>query len=216
MRPDRRVRGREPAADPSDSVDASRLLASPRRVAILEVLTEAEGPMSVAELARRVVAGERSATATSIDDRDVHRLAISLRHAHLPRLASYSVVDWDRDESVVGLSDDATPPRLPVDPTDVSTPAFARLFRTLSQPRRRLVLAALGARETPLSLDELARDVAAAETAREPDSVSAPTVDRIRISLVHSHLPALSAADVVTYDEASGLVDAVPHDGDVE
>lgn len=73
--------------------------------------------------------------------------------------------------------------------------------RLLSDDRRRLVLDVLPTRTTPIELGELARAIAKREVdTEEPDS---EYVDRVAISLHHSHLPKIAHLDVIDYDPES-------------
>ena len=79
------------------------LLASGRRRALLEVLLDRAGPADVDDLARAVAVREegRSDPAASA----VTRVAISLYHADIPRLADSGLLDYDAERGRV----EATP-----------------------------------------------------------------------------------------------------------
>lgn len=72
------------------------LLASPYRRVALYTLRE-DGSATVEELADAVVAADVA------DARD--RAIASLAHTHLPKLADYDIVDYDRDDGVVELDE---------------------------------------------------------------------------------------------------------------
>ncbi|WP_227354605.1 DUF7344 domain-containing protein [Haladaptatus salinisoli] len=76
------------------------ILAAPLRRSLLRFFAEHEGPVSVTELA-----------ACCVDDgasvREPERIAIALRHVHLPRLADYGVVTYDLRENTVERIPDA-------------------------------------------------------------------------------------------------------------
>lgn len=73
--------------------------------------------------------------------------------------------------------------------------------RLLSDDRRRVALEVLPTRTTPIELEELARAIATREVdAEEPES---EYVDRVAITLHHSHLPKMAHLDVIDYDPES-------------
>lgn len=96
------------------------------------------------------------------------------------------------EASGAGAFADAKPP--------VSTD---ELFDVLARERRRHVLRCLLERAEPVALGELASAVARreAETADE-----APPLDRVRMSLYHTHLPRLADAGAVKYDAEREVV----------
>lgn len=85
--------------------DLHRLLSSERRRILLDVLDERSIPVDVEELALAIA--EREEGVDSLRADDVERVAISLHHHHLPRLADGGIVDYrpasNRVESFDGL-----------------------------------------------------------------------------------------------------------------
>lgn len=79
--------------------------------------------------------------------------------------------------------------------------------RLLASQRRRIVLDVVGARTAPVGLDELAAAVATREA--DGDAVDGETLDRVRGSLYHCHLPMLADLAVVVYDVEAQRVAAV-------
>lgn len=103
--------GESPTGPKSRLFDA---LADGRRRVVVDSLTEADAPMDVRELARRVAARERSGAGDapgSPPPDAVHRVHVSLHHAHLPKLDDAGLVEYDADRQVV--VDVAEPPDLP-------------------------------------------------------------------------------------------------------
>ena len=88
------------------------LLADPRRRYLLWHLSEC-GRATVEEVATRIAAWERDAAVEDVPRSRCKRVAASLHHAHLPRLADHGVVDYDRESGEVVLTDDVVD-RLPV------------------------------------------------------------------------------------------------------
>lgn len=73
------------------------------------------------------------------------------------------------------------------------------LFDILSDQRRRFVLQSLGEAGTPVAFDELVDDVAEREHGASISDIPAEEVDRVRLSLYHSHIPKLDDANLVEF-----------------
>jgi hypothetical protein len=83
----------------------------------------------------------------------------------------------------------------------------------LTNPERRLALAALETAETPLSLRDLATEVVSRERGVPPDEAPAEAVTSASVSLYHVHLPKLVEAGVISFDADRRVVEAVALDG---
>lgn len=98
---------------PGASVDELfGLLANERRQALLSVLATRGGPVDVDELTRAIAALETSTDATDVDESDLRRVRLTLHHVHLPKMADYGVISYDRNHRMVALADgliDASP-----------------------------------------------------------------------------------------------------------
>jgi len=68
----------------------------------------------------------------------------------------------------------------------------------LADERRRIAIEVLNDRSTPVELGALSRAVAEREDG--PDPTDEETLERLRVTLHHVHLPILNEADVITYD----------------
>lgn len=73
--------------------------------------------------------------------------------------------------------------------------------KLLSSERRRVVLGILEGQTTPVQLAALASDVATEESGLDP--VDSEAVERVKITLHHTHLPRMSELGVLTYDSNS-------------
>lgn len=162
------------------------------------------------ELAREVAAvtNDKPVAAVSDDEHDrallecVHRLLPALTDAGLLEVDDDTVVTtdhWLYDESILDVT---------VGRTDAPSDRLDELFGALADSRRRVALSALAAGEVadPVSTETLARAVAAFEADVDATAVSSDRVDRVRISLVHVHLPTLEEAGLVGYDATSGWI----------
>lgn len=77
---------------------------------------------------------------------------------------------------------------------------------SLADERRRKILAVLKQQETPLDRRDLAEEVTAIEQDDIPATVSEQAVDRVLLTLHHTHLPKLEDAGFIKYDEQRNLI----------
>ena len=80
---------------PTQLADHQRhaLLAVERRRTALDALVDADEPMDLHDLAVTVAARETGVA--DVDDETVQRVALSLHHAHLPKMEELGVVGYD-------------------------------------------------------------------------------------------------------------------------
>lgn len=94
-----------------------------------------------------------------------------------------------------------------------------QVLETVADDRRRRILDILLDRTSPLALDDLAvriasaksRDASGGRDASGSGDGAGADVPAIKTSLVHHHLPALEAVDLVEWDRAAGTVAATDH-----
>ncbi|WP_306059517.1 DUF7344 domain-containing protein [Natronococcus wangiae] len=89
------------------------------------------------------------------------------------------------------------------------------LFETLANEYCRYVLRCLCEHETPISIADLAREVAVRKHGASVSEIPEDERKRIHVLLHHSHVPKLDDADLVTHDQERNVVDT-PADADVE
>lgn len=172
---------------------------SSQRRTVLETLAEA-GPMTLGELAERVAARRHEVSTDDVAPDEREEVAIGLHHNHLQRLSADDVVEQTGDgmDTTVSLSP-GVDPELVRELIGIGEGNWTELSVILGDERRQHVTAALSQADGPLSLEELTAAVAS----REHEEADGPQPDRgsVRISLHHVHLPKLSEAGVVRYDE---------------
>ncbi|WP_049922430.1 DUF7344 domain-containing protein [Halopiger djelfimassiliensis] len=182
---------------PLNDVPADRydVLRHPRRIRILELL-DTSGPLSLTELTTAVIDSEGRDVA---DGETRHEVYVGLVHNHLPRLAEHDVVDWDDDDEVSLAGEPPVRPATLSMLLEVAAEDDAELLDRLVHPVRIALLEALasGDRTESASLAELASELATQEPAVPADTRAA------KITLHHSHLPALESAGLVEYDTES-------------
>jgi DNA-binding transcriptional ArsR family regulator len=170
-----------------------RALDDPRRRATLAVLVDSSTPVEEAQLAALVVAEGRGGELESV--------RLSVRHEHLPLLASAGLVRRSAEGVVVPppLRDDVGTvlDRIEELPSD----AWGVLAALLSDPLRRATAAELERTAgATLHLDRLA----AALAERAPLE---RTTDGVATELHHVHLPRLSDAGLVEYEPEARVVE---------
>ncbi|WP_290817528.1 helix-turn-helix domain-containing protein [Halovivax sp.] len=140
-----------------------------------------------------------------MDSSGSDRAAIALHHDVLPRLEDAGlIVPEDDSVALTGLSalEDPVVRDLLAD-DGARAERLAAQIGALAEPRRRRICLVLAERGAPVSASNVARAVAATEVIDDPATSYADLVDRIHVSLVHEHLPAL---------ESVGLIDRRPDD----
>ncbi|WP_129114972.1 DUF7344 domain-containing protein [Halegenticoccus tardaugens] len=80
------------------------------------------------------------------------------------------------------------------------------LFEALAHARRRRVLRTLDRHGTELALADLADEIAVRERNAVITEIPADVVKRLYMSLYHTHVPKLSEADLVRYDQERDAV----------
>lgn len=195
-------RGGATGHNPLDDVPTEQyeVLRDPRRVRLLEILeerSEAGSTPSPTELAAALLEHERG-DGDGSEETLRQELRVSLLHNHLPRLADHGIVEWDRDRNVVELRDET-----PVPPASLSTLLEAAederaLLERVTHPLRLRLVDDLVESNRPLSVEQLASAVVSRN--------GTVGMERAKIALHHSHVPALEEAGVLEYDADSGLV----------
>lgn len=89
----------------ADADTVLRALVEPRRRHVLTVLADSEGPLSLDELATRVVAKECDRDESERSEVVQRTLLISLYHTHAPLLSDADLVAFDADERTVAITD---------------------------------------------------------------------------------------------------------------
>lgn len=80
------------------------------------------------------------------------------------------------------------------------------VYELLANHRRRYALSCLNEHANPMSLADLADEVAVRENGTSTTEVSDETIKDIYISLYHVHIPKLEEANVVRYDQEEDTV----------
>lgn len=89
------------------------------------------------------------------------------------------------------------------------------LFSLLSNPRRRFVLQYLNRTTNPVTLQDLATEVAAWENETDPESLTDKQQKRLYVSLYQTHIPKLEEAGIIEYDSDSGEITLTDQAGDL-
>lgn len=90
-----------------DSLDTVfTVLSDQRRRYILDCLDEYDTPMALNDLAEEVAVREYDSPITEISVTQVKEVSISLHHVHVPRMEDAGLVEYERDDNLVALSED--------------------------------------------------------------------------------------------------------------
>lgn len=215
----------------TDLTTALDVLAEPERRYVLAALLDREGtsageatpapasdPLSIAALATEVATIEHNCPI--VTDDQCERVRVSLVHNHVPRLIDGGVLcKTARDDAtrvaladhplfalewVHPLLDDPTGETVPVDEATLN-----RTLAALRNPRSRAVCAALARRRGPVPVADLAAAVVAREGGDGTQLVDVTEAEcrTVATGLAHEHLPALSDAGLVTYDDLANGVE---------
>lgn len=76
--------------------------------------------------------------------------------------------------------------------------------------RRTVLLACLQEFDEPVTLPDLADEIAVRESGAEITEISGEVVKEIYLSLYHTDIPELAEADIVEYDQEVDLVSSTP------
>lgn len=83
------------------------ILSNGRNRCILRCLRARDGPMALADLADEVAALENGTSPVGTSEEDAKDVYVSLYHAEIPRLADAEIVEYDRTQETVTLTENA-------------------------------------------------------------------------------------------------------------
>lgn len=87
--------------------DVLDLLSNSRRRYVIYFLEQWDGNATLNELAYNIASRETGVPVEELSEDDKRRVYISLYQTHLPKLDLYELVDYDKDERTVALTDHA-------------------------------------------------------------------------------------------------------------
>ncbi|QCS42790.1 hypothetical protein [Natrinema versiforme] len=208
-------------SDPSGSAVAARddyfaALADARRRTVLRLVHE-RSPQGIEkdDLAFRLAAVTSDKQLASVTDDDHQRALVDLHHRLVPRLTDAGLLE-ETDGDLIRTTDHRAfdEPGFEAAVSGHRTDDAEELdavFEALADSRRRTVLAVLSDQYHPIATETLARDIAAREDDVTEREVSGERVDEVLASLVHVHLPLLSDATLVGYDDDADRVSYEGH-----
>lgn len=97
-----------------------------------------------------------------------------------------------------------------------ASPSETALYNALSQKRCRYTLHYLKQRTEPVSVQELAEQVAAWENLKTVQELTSQERKRVYIALYQSHLSTMDEEGLVDYDEDNGMVELSDSMGDID
>ncbi|WP_230198726.1 DUF7344 domain-containing protein [Halopiger djelfimassiliensis] len=188
-----------------------RALADATRRDIVRIVDE-QSPTGIEkdELAFRLAAVTTDNRLAAVTEDDHRRARLECHHDALPALTDAGLLEETDDGAVVTrdhwLFDDPDTRALLGDRTEYTDDEIDAVFEAVADARRRTILSVLGNQYHSLSVETLARDVAAREAGANERDVSAESVMQVQCSLVHVHLPCLADAGLVDYDADANRV----------
>jgi hypothetical protein len=87
--------------------DVLDLLSNSRRRYVIYFLEQWNGSATLNDLAYNIASQETGVPVDDLSEDDKRRVYISLYQTHLPKLDLYGLVDYDKDDRTVSLTDDA-------------------------------------------------------------------------------------------------------------
>ncbi|WP_276261567.1 winged helix-turn-helix domain-containing protein [Haloglomus litoreum] len=189
------------AAEREEASELYQILAARRRRVLLSVLDQADGPVSVSELARAVASHESGHAPEAVTSDAGEKVRISLHHTHLPLLEAHDLIERTDGGSIrrtqhpfwtdSDLRTFVTQPDLPPATTTAT-------LDSLTNRQCRAILACLHEHRTR-TVGELAEELAGSP-------ISGRKVSTVRTELTHRHLPKLEAADLIEVDATGNRV----------
>lgn len=164
---------------------------------ILRVLHENAGVTPIECLAERLIADSED-----LDTTDTESLQVRLHHVHLPKLADYGFINWDKQEQTV-----STPNRSVHETagfherTMNDSEGTAREF---TDDRLHAVLAIIEYEQESISREALARRLAQQEF---DGQATESQIENIGVELHHKHLPKLAETGLIEYNADDGTAE---------
>lgn len=188
-------------------------LAAEQRRAVVAVLADASGALSVRELAGRTVARLDGTEPDAVADAERDRMVVTLHHRDLPKLADVEIVEYDREEERVETTDHPAfgRPGIREAIESPTRPSLDRLFEALADVRRQRLLLVLEAADGPVDIRDAATRLAADRLDDAADEVPPQVVERVTADIWHVHLGKLRDAGLVTYDGDAETVSYESH-----
>lgn len=81
--------------------DTFHILQNERRRRVLQYLSETEGPVDMRDIAEQVAAWEHETTVQQLTSDQRQRVYIALYQSHLPKLADFGIITYNRSRGVV-------------------------------------------------------------------------------------------------------------------
>lgn len=170
----------------------------------------APNAMTVRDLATSLGAAPPENDRAEQPGKERQRTLVRLHHTHLPKLEAAGLID--RDEGRVSVTDHPAyddPGIISAigDDQSADVDSLDRLFRALTDPRRRTVLDVLGHQFGPIHTETLARELGARALDVPESAVPAEYVEERLVGLYHLDIPHLSEAGLIEHDpDADTLV----------
>ena len=108
------------------------LLKNRRRREVLTYLLEAEGTVTLGELAEQIAAWENDTTVNALSSDQRKRVYVALYQTHLPKMDDAGIIEYDQDRGLIELSDNADLLMMYLDTDTHQTDRWDRWYAALS------------------------------------------------------------------------------------
>lgn len=187
-----------------------QILSSHRRRIVLTYLADRDKQIELSDLVDQVTAAENKTTVEDLTDKQRKRTQTALYQTHLPKMAEFSLLEYDLNKGFVELTDqgyDAVEHlkffdeqfahRLQIN----SEEELSHFFHVLRNVRRRYVLHYLNSRDQLIiDANEIVNQVAAWNYDCDISEVSSDQRRLVYTSLYATHLERLEDADLINWD----------------
>jgi len=181
--------------------DRLSVLTDPRQRQLLATLAERSHPMTVRDLAVHLAAQAADTTPAAVSDEQCRRVRIDLYHRCLPKLDAAGWIDR-RPDGVVAAESPPVGDRVLRELRECDCAVVRALYAC---PRRRDVLSVVDSTEGPLTLTELAVELADSDQSQW-QTEQHRNERTLRKTLHHIDLPKLADLALLSYDATEKTV----------
>lgn len=204
------------------SEEEAKILSNFRCVGTLTALYENSSEWELSDLTEQVAAWEYDKEVEELEDNEYKNVYVSLSQTNLNTLDEFGALNFNEDENLVEpstslkdlkyyLEENPSPEdtafRQHQYADDIEPPKKTKLFHLLSNKRRRKTLQYLEAEDKPyLDIKEFSEELASSRNRKHIDKLSSSERENFQIALKQHHLPELHKANIIEYNDRSGLI----------
>lgn len=187
----------------------SSILVDARHRQLLAAIQGGSAPLTERDLAVHLAAQEADKSPSAVTKRERKEAQIALHHRYLPKMDQAGLIERQGDGYVatgqLPLEDlDRELPRT----DDPGVQSWEALGALLARPRRQDIVSILADRRDPITLEDLASEVAQDQRSRTTDGGEA--VPGLQATLHHVDLPTLDDVGLIDYDREKKTITRGP------